>query len=156
MKEKLIKINKQEDYNTLKRWCETIYNFMLAIDYGYTPMVNNFRDIILKIDANHNITTMRRIYRETNIIVRDTMSAEKIHRLNLILTDSFNYNLTDEISNDLAIIKRIIKRGMIRNAHEYELVKQREEEIYADEAQNELADTLRNLMADYESSKNNK
>ena len=47
-------------------------------------------------------------------------------------------------------IEVIINRGKIINNKEFELVKRREEQIYADESQIEYAETLRRLMADYE------
>lgn len=52
-------------------------------------------------------------------------------------------------------IQKIIKRGRIRNDKEFELVRNREEAIYADDSQWDYAETLRKLMSDYEDMKSN-
>ena len=75
---------------------------------------------------------------------------EQMGRLNHVLQEKFSHSLADEFDRETAIIDKIIKRGIIRNNREFEIVKRREEEIYADESQNEYAETLRHLMADYE------
>lgn len=52
-------------------------------------------------------------------------------------------------------IQKIIKWGRIRNDKEFELVRNREEAIYADDSQWDYAETLRKLMSDYEDMKSN-
>ncbi len=73
-----------------------------------------------------------------------------MNRLNSILQEKVHKSLFDVIKNDNEKIHRIIKRGHIRNDREYELVKRREDEIYADESQKELMLKLQQLMLDYE------
>ena len=93
---------------------------------------------------------MKRVYKETTVMVRETLTPRLIEPLNQILKEKFGHNIADEIDQETTAIQKIIKCGKIRNDKEFEIVKRREEEIYSDESQNEYAETLRQLMADYE------
>ena len=66
------------------------------------------------------------------------------------MKEKYGHDIADEMELETATIQKIIKRGIIRNDDEFEIVKRREEEIYADESQFEYAETLRNLMSAYE------
>ena len=74
----------------------------------------------------------------------------------MILKEKFNHSIDDEIDNDTAKIEKIIKRGRIRNDREFELVRNREDEIYADDSKWDYAESLRKLMSDYEDLKSEK
>ena len=94
---------------------------------------------------------MRALYKEINILVGEEMlTSSQMDSLNNILTKKFNHSIKDEFDKEIKKIEVIINRGKIVNNKEFELVKRREEQIYADESQIEYAETLRRLMADYE------
>ena len=94
---------------------------------------------------------MKALYDETNMMFReDIFGAEAMEQLNKVLKDKFNHCISDEIEEENMKINRIIKSGRITNDKEYELVKQYEEGIYADESQVEKAEMLRSLMVKYE------
>ena len=156
---KVLKLRNVEDYNTLKEWCITIYNYYSTLDTSPMGayMVDYFMNTLSKIDQRRSLKMMKALYRETNELFReDMLGKDAMEKINGILKDKFAHCISDEIDIERNEVDCIVESGKIRNNHEYDLIKRREEEIYADEAQNELADTLRYLMADYESSKNNK
>lgn len=76
--------------------------------------------------------------------------------LNRILLKKFKYNLNDVTKSNIDEIDKIIKCGKIRNDREFELVKNREDEIYADDSKWDYAESLRKLMSDYEDLKSEK
>jgi activator of HSP90 ATPase len=123
---------------------------MLSLDSSFSLEADWFKGIIFDAENTSDIKLMKRVYKETNIIVRETLTPSLIEPLNKVLKEKFNHNIADEMELETATIQTIIKRGIIRNDREFEIVKRREEEIYADESQYEYAETLRNLMSDYE------
>lgn len=144
---------KTASYETLHEWCIAILDFIKSEfpnqDMRY--LTNEFMIIINDIDKKRNIRKMRAMFKEINIMFGEEMLLpEQMGRLNHVLQEKFSHSLADEFDRETAIIDKIIKRGIIRNNREFEIVKRREEEIYADESQNEYAETLRHLMADYE------
>jgi hypothetical protein len=91
------------------------------------------------------------VYKETKVIIRELrLPYDILMQLNSILLEKFDYNLIEELKLENNQVNNIIKRGRIRNDSEYELVKQREEDIYADNSQRELMLKLQQLMLDYE------
>ena len=154
---KVLKLRNDEDYNTFKEWCITIYDYYRTLDASPTGayMVDYFMNTLRRIDQKRSLRMMKALYKETNELFReDMLGKDAMYKLNGILKDKFAHCISDEIEIERNEVDGIVKSGKIRNNHEYELIKRREEEIYADETQNELADTLRNLMAEYESLKN--
>ena len=114
-------------------------------------LTDEFMIIISDIDKKRNVRKMRALFKEINIMFGEEMLLpEQMGRLNDILQKKFSHTLADEFDRETTIIDKNIKRGIIRNDREFEIVKRREEEIYADESQYEYAETLRNLMSDYE------
>jgi len=142
------------DYDSLKSWCLTVYEYLLSISPDFEVMVNGeygFMSVIKKADKTHNIKLMKSLYKETSILVReDMLSSENMNSLNQLLKEKFGHNIADEMDLEIEAIQNIIKRGKIHNDREFEMVKRREEEIFTDESQSEYAETLRQLMADYE------
>lgn len=152
MKKKLLKLDKTADYATLREWCVTIYNFILDL---YPEMFNSLKEIekVVKeeLDEKSDIRRMRLLYREMNWLVGEGFLPDsQMEILNQILQEKFKYNLDDVANSNNDEIKRIIKRGKILNDREFELVKNREESIYADESQVEYAEILRSLLVAYE------
>ena len=145
--------SKTASYETLREWCIAILDFYKSEfpnqDMRY--LINEFMIVISNLDKKRNIRKMRAMFKETNIMFGEEMLLpEQMSRLNDILQKKFSHTLADEFDRETAIIDKIIKRGEIRNDDEFEIVKRREEEIYADESQFEYAETLRNLMSAYE------
>lgn len=148
----MLKLEKTKDVDLVVNWCNTIYDYLLSLDSGYSIFIDCFRHAI-ETSAKNKMRVIKEIYKETNLIVRETLTPEQIISLNAILKEKFNHSIADEIDNDIAKIEKIIKRGKIRNDREFELVKNREEEIYADDSQWDYAEKLRKLMSDYEEEK---
>lgn len=145
--------SKTASYETLREWCIAILDFYKSEfpnqDMRY--LINEFMIVISNLDKKRNIRKMRAMFKETNIMFGEEMLLpEQMDRLNDILHKKFSHTLADEFDRETAIIDKIIKRGKIRNDDEFEIVKRREEEIFADESQFEYAETLRNLMPAYE------
>ena len=152
MKKKLLNLYKTADYATLREWCVTIYNFILDI---YPEMVESLKEIekIVKeeLDEKTDIRRMRLLYREMNWLVEEGFLPDsQMDSLNQILQEKFKHSLNDAANSDYDEIKKIVKRGKILNDREFELVKNREEAIYADESQAEYAEILRGLLVAYE------
>lgn len=152
MKKKLLNLYKTADYVTLREWCVTIYNFILDI---YPEMVESLKEIekIVKeeLDEKTDIRRMRLLYREMNWLVEEGFLPDsQMDSLNQILQEKFKHSLNDAANSDYDEIKKIVKRGKILNDREFELVKNREDSIYADESQAEHAEILRNLLVAYE------
>ena len=141
------------DYATLREWCITIGEFLLKVDQQFDSLVNGdygIKSIIKKADESNNKKKVRALYKELNIMVREMMlPASTMNVLNKLLDEKFGYNFVGETEKDKNKIQKIIQRGKIRNDKEFELVKRREEEIYADDSQQNFADTLRTLMTAY-------
>ncbi|MBQ3631912.1 MAG: hypothetical protein II949_11830 [Prevotella sp.] len=149
-----LRLKDNSDYEIIKSWCLTIYDYLMSIDSAYTSIVYHeygFMSIIRKADKTRNLKLIKALYKETNLYIReDLLTSKEMTELNQLLKEKFGHNIADEIDRETALIEKIIKRGNIRNDREFEMVKRREEEIYADESQNEYAETLRKLMGDYE------
>lgn len=148
----MLKLKDTKDVDIVVNWCNTVYDYLLSLDSGYSKIIDYFRDAIENSTKNRK-RVVKELYQETNLIVRETLTLEQISSLNIILKEKFNHNIDDEIENDTANIQKIIKRGRIRNDREFELVRNREEAIYADDSQWDYAETLRKLMSDYEDMK---
>ena len=94
---------------------------------------------------------MRMLYKETNLMVREMYLPDPLmDKLNQILTEKFKYSLVDVAAAEKDEIQKILKRGRIRNDREYELVKNKEDEVYDDDSQFDYAESLRSLLGDYE------
>lgn len=147
---KLFELKERGNFNLLKNWCLTIYNYMLFLDSSFSLEVEWFKGVIADAEKTSDIKLMKRVYKETNVLVRETLTSRLIEPLNIILKEKYGHDIADEMELETATIQKIIKRGKIRNDDEFEMVKRREEEIYADESQFEYAEALRNLMSAYE------
>jgi hypothetical protein len=123
---------------------------MLFLDSSFSLEVEWFKGVIADAEKTSDIKLMKRVYKETNVLVRETLTSRLIEPLNIILKEKYGHDIADEMELETATIQKIIKRGKIRNDDEFEIVKRREEEIYADESQFEYAEILRNLMSAYE------
>lgn len=141
-----------KDYNALREWCVTVYDFYSSIDNSFMGkyITKSFMDVVKMIDKKHSLRLMKAQYKETNEMFREMLTPEQISSLNMILKEKFNHSIDDEINNDAAKIEKIIKRGRIRNDREFELVRNRENAIYSDDSQWDYAESLRKLMLDYE------
>ena len=141
------------EYETLREWCLEIIRFLQTEfqEEGMFYFTNQITSLIENIDKKKSISKMRALYKEINILVGEEMlTSSQMDSLNNILTKKFNHSINDEFDKETKKIEVIINRGKIINNKEFELVKRREEQIYADESQIEYAETLRRLMADYE------
>lgn len=145
----MLKLKDTKDVDVVVNWCNTVYDYLLSLDSGYSILINYFRDAIRKSTKNKN-RVVKELYQETNLMVRETLTPEQISSLNMILKEKFYHSIDDEINNDAAKIEKIIKRGRIRNDREFELVRNREDAIYSDDSQWDYAESLRKLMLDYE------
>lgn len=137
----------------MKEWCNTINEYFLVIDPspGGSLMVNMFRGLISDIDKEKNISKMRGLYKEMNIMIEEIQPPDsQMDALNKLLQEKFGHSIADEIDRETAQIEKIIKRGKIRNDREFELVKRREDMVYADDSQLEYTLALQKLMGDYE------
>ena len=86
-----------------------------------------------------------------NWLVQDGYLPDSLmDKLNQILTEKFKYSLVDVAAAEKDEIQKILKRGRIRNDREYELVKNKEDEVYDDDSQFDYAESLRSLLGDYE------
>ena len=151
MSKRLIEFEKKADYETLKAWCLTIYDFLLSLDPVFLIEVAWAKACIQKADKTKNRRFLISIYRETNTIIRENyLSSEIMKELNRRLLEKFEYSFAKVVEEENEMIDLIIKRGKIRNDREFEIMKRREDEIYADDSQQEYAEVLRNLLADYE------
>lgn len=116
-----------------------------------SDFVNEIKHTITRIDRKHSIRQIRSMYKEVNWLIQDDyLSDSAMDSLNKILMEKFKYNLIDVAISQRKTVQKILKRGKISNDGEYELVKQQEEEIYDDETQFDYAESLRNLLSDYE------
>ncbi len=114
-------------------------------------MEKEISEAIEKIDKKQSMRYMRVLCKEMNWLVQDGYLPDPLmDKLNQILTEKFKYNLVDVAAAEKDEIQKILKRGRIRNDREYELVKNKEDEIYDDDSQFDYAESLRNLLADYE------
>lgn len=114
-------------------------------------MEKEISEAIEKIDKKQSMRYMRVLCKEMNWLVQDGYLPDPLmDKLNQILTEKFKYNLVDVAAAEKDEIQKILKRGRIRNDREYELVKNKEDEIYDDDSQFDYAESLRSLLADYE------
>ena len=148
----LLGLDKTADYETLKEWCLTVFDYLLEQEPEFKLVADDSKALIASYDRYHNIKKMRALYKEHHLILRD-LPPNQIEELNQILTEKFGHNLADVAKMETKAIEKIIKRGRIRNDTEYRLVWQREDEIYTDDSQFEYAETLRKLLSDYENQK---
>ena len=145
----LLGLDKTADYETLKEWCLTVFDYLLKQDSHHVMLVDYGKNIIAILDKKKKKNDMRALYKELHLNVRE-LPPNQIEELNQILTEKFGHNLADVGKMETKAIEKIIKRGRIRNDTEYRLVWQREDEIYTDDSQYEYAEKLRKLLNDYE------
>lgn len=151
--EKIKEFKNSANFETLRDWCLTICDFIKSEfpDSETCYGINLYTDIVENIYQKKKITKMRAMFKETNITFgEEVLSTEQMGRLNQILQEKFGHTLADESDKETAQIAKIIKRGKIRNDREFELVKRREDMVYADDSQLEYTLTLQKLMSDYE------
>ena len=147
---KLLSLKKLEDFEMLYDWCLSIYDFLVTLHPDFSFETEYYKGVIAKAKVNSDLKMLRRVYKETNLMVRETLTPDLIEVLNKLLKKKFGCSIADEIDKEKNVIQKIIKRGEIRNNQEFELVKRREEEIWQDDDQIEYAETLRRLMRSYE------
>ncbi len=150
---RLNKLSTTQSFDEMKEWCNTINEYFLVIDPspGGSLMVNMFRELISEIDKEKNIRKMRGLYKEMNVMIEEMQLPDsQMDALNKLLQEKFGHNIADEVDREMTQIEKIIKRGKIRNDREFELVKRREDMVYADDSQLEYTLTLQKLMSDYE------
>lgn len=147
---KLLNLKDLNDFKSLRDWCLTIYDYLINLHPDFSLETEWYRDVINKAEAKSDLKLMKRVYKETNLMVRETLTPILIEQLNSLLSEKYGHSIADEIDKETEIIQKIIKRGKIRNDREFELVKRREEEIWEDENQTEYAEILRRMMGDYE------
>lgn len=141
------------DLPLLRDWCLTIEDF-IGLDYSQLPDECNMRTIILKVfDENWNgkykKQQRKELLHDTNDMAMDLTGGRR-KELNNILRQRFGFDL-DAFSNlHNKRIQSVIKRGKIKNDEEFILLKDKVEEIYADDNQQELLATLNNLLYQYE------
>ena len=73
-----------------------------------------------------------------------------MNSLNALLFEKFHSNLLDVSKLEKIEIQKIFDRGQIRNAIEYELMRQAEEEVYNNDSQFEYAEAIRNMLRNFE------
>ena len=150
----LLGLDKTADYETLKEWCLTVFDYLLKQDSHHVMLVDYGKNIIAILDKKKKRKEMRDFYKELHWLVKeDHFSPIQLKALNLIITKKFGHCISDVEEQETKAIEKIIKRGRIRNDTEYRLVWQREDEIYTDDSQFEYAETLRKLLSDYEDQK---
>lgn len=147
---KLLNLKDLNDFKTLRDWCLTVYDYLVNLHSDFLLETEWYRGVINKAEAKSDLRLMKRVYKETNLMIRETLTPILIEQLNNLLNEKYGHCIADEIDKETEIIQKIIKRGKIRNDREFELVKRREEEIWEDGNQMEYAETLRRMMGDYE------
>ena len=147
---KLLNLKNLDDFEMLCEWCLSIYGFLVDLHPDFSLETEWYRSVIAKAKVNSDLRMLRRVYKETNLMVRETLTPDSIEVLNELLKNKFGYSISDEIDEETNTIQKIIKRGKIRSDKEFELIKRREEEIWQDETQKDYAETLRRLMGEYE------
>ena len=145
----LLKLRNLDDFQALRDWCLTVYDYLVSLHPDFRLETEWYRGVIVKAEKKFELKTLKRVYKETVLLVRETLTPDLLDSLNNLLKDKYGHNIADEKDKETELIQKIIKRGKIRNDREFELVKRREEEVYQDDRQADYAETLRNLMIDY-------
>ena len=147
---KLLRLNKLDNFEKLCDWCLTIYDFLENLHPDFSFETEWFRGVIAKAETNSDLKVLKRVYKETNLMIRETLTPDLIEVLNNLLDKKFSHSISDEIDKETVAIQKIIERGKILNDREFELIKRREEEIWQDDSQHAYAETLRHMLGDYE------
>jgi len=148
---KASQFERRANSTVLGDWCITIFDFLLLLDPLCAVWINPFKEMLINAIDKDKKKIIKGVYKETKVIIRELrLPYDILMQLNSILLEKFDYNLIEELKLENNQVNNIIKRGRIRNDSEYELVKQREEDIYADNSQRELMLKLQQLMLAYE------
>ena len=151
IKMKASQFERRANSTVLGDWCITIFDFLLLLDPLCAVWINPFKEMLINAIDKDKKKIIKGVYKETKVIIRELrLPYDILMQLNSILLEKFDYNLIEELKLENNQVNNIIKRGRIRNDSEYELVKQREEDIYADNSQRELMLKLQQLMLAYE------
>lgn len=135
----------------LREWCMTCCDFIVKTYPEMSEFVIGVKNVIMRIDNKQNIRQIRSVANEVSWLIQDGYLPDSaMDSLNQTLTEKFKDNLIDASTSKKDEIQKILKRGKILNDREYELVKRQEEKIYDDESQFNYAESLRNLLGDYE------
>ncbi len=146
-------MKQDSSYSVLREWCLTIYDFYMLTYPDTTTrfIVNLYKQSVKKIDKRRDLKQMKALYAETNKMFReDLLGSEAMKKLNQILKDKFNKDISEEIEKEVDVTREIVRRGHIIDDNEYRLIKQYEDDIHEDDCQADYAETLRQLMSEYE------
>ena len=65
-----------KDYNALREWCVTVYDFYSSIDNSFMGkyITKSFMDVVKMIDKKHSLRLMKAQYKETNEMFREMLT----------------------------------------------------------------------------------
>ena len=79
---KLLRLNKLDNFEKLCDWCLTIYDFLENLHPDFSFETEWFRGVIAKAETNSDLKVLKRVYKETNLMIRETLTPDLIEVLN--------------------------------------------------------------------------
>lgn len=145
--------NLNEEIAFINDWCSTIIEFCAQ----HYP--SEFWDSLLKvlqtepefasrITKSELASGYRQMYRDINEMSK-SLTKEHTVALNVVLKHKFGKTLADASGQTDRMIKSILKRAVIRNDEEYEIIEAKVDELCQMELVPEFINELNRLLANY-------
>lgn len=128
--------------------------FYVFYDYVVQNQGTNifFEEMKKSIDTafnNSNSTYLKKVDKELNVWLIEMFRPHEKEELTRLLKEKLNEDVAHEDLRRIKKINKIVSRGKINTLSEYALLKQRVEEIYADESKSNEVELINNLLAEF-------
>ena len=143
---------KQQELDTIKRRFEIFYEFFIKHGSNMNSAMDMAKNIMENAYNNGKLTDLRRVNKELDVWLLE-IPKEKRVELENALAKEFGEVVGKKEADRLKKINKIINSHKIGNLKEYELLHSYEEEIYKDKSKFEVAETIRNMLTEF--NKNN-
>ena len=136
----------------IKDWCISILDFVSIKNPAFRDFSEITKENLIRHYRDNNQKTYKGFqqgYRDINEMA-NSLSSLDLKELNILLQKRFGKDLLSANKKDVkSKIEKILRKGKISNASEYELLLARVEEIYSDEGKKDEVERLNALLTDY-------
>ncbi len=139
---------KIEERQKIKDRFEIIFDFINS-KYGQNTLYNNLKETFKNAFENNKDSVLKEINKELDVWLIEMFRPSEKVELSRLLKEKLNGETDQGDLKRIAKINKIIKRGKINTLSEYALLKQRVEEIYADESKSNEVELINNLLAEF-------
>jgi hypothetical protein len=139
---------KIEERQKIKDRFQIIFDFINS-NYGQNTIYNNLKETFENAFENNDDNVLKEINKELDVWLIEMFRPSEKAELSRLLKERLNEDTEQADFKRFNRINKIIKRGKINTLSEYALLKQRVEEIYADESKSNEIELINSLLAEF-------